>query len=265
MPAIGNFPAASRSRVNPHNRRCTGNCTRNWVLRSCLRSRGSRACTPTRTPRYGCIFSASPDGTANPTRARASAWRGAGRRALRLPPLYAITNAAELGAGIFVQRLETALVAGLKLVQVREKALPAADRGRFARAVVACCREHGARVLVNSDLSLAERVAADGVHLTSAQLRSLTRRPACPLVGASCHDAFELERAAALDADFAVLGPVQLTKTHPDAALLGWERFRALATGRPMPVYALGGLRPTDLARAGEYGAHGIALQRAAW
>ncbi len=185
-------------------------------------------------------------------------------RALTLPLVYGITAAAELGETLFLQRLERALEQGLRLVQLREKSLAPEARSRLAREVAARCHAHGARLLVNDDVALAEALGA-GVHLPSARLMRLARRPDLPWVAASCHDAQELERAVALGVDFAVLGPVQLTPSHPAAPSLGWEGFQALAWGRPLPVYALGGLTAADLDTARRAGAHGIAMKRGAW
>jgi 8-oxo-dGTP diphosphatase len=90
-------------------------------------------------------------------------------------------------------------------------------------------------------------------------------RPAGSLVGASCHDARELDRAAELGLDYAVVGPVKATASHPDARPLGWEAFASLIADRPMPVYAIGGLKRSDLAQARRRGAHGVALLSAAF
>ncbi len=186
-------------------------------------------------------------------------------RALKLPPAYAISNAADLGEREFLRRLERALAGGLKLVQVREKGMTGNEALRFATDVVRLARVHGARVLVNGDAELAQQAGADGVHLTSARLKQLDRRPRLELVGASCHDADELARAQALGADFAVLGPVLPTPSHPGSAGIGWDRFSALLKDCPLPVYALGGLGPLDLETACRCGAHGISMMRAAW
>jgi 8-oxo-dGTP diphosphatase len=186
-------------------------------------------------------------------------------RSLNLPPVYAITRAAELGVEPFLEKLDLALQAGIKLVQVREKAMKEEDLLAFAAEVVRRAHSHGARVVINSDLELARAVGADGVQLTSAQLLALTAKPEFSLVGASCHDQTELERAAALDLDFAVLSPVKPTQSHPGAPVLGWERFAQLAANRPMPVYALGGVSGADLDGARQHGAHGIAMLRGAW
>ncbi|MBY0268024.1 MAG: thiamine phosphate synthase, partial [Burkholderiales bacterium] len=68
-----------------------------------------------------------------------------------------------------------------------------------------------------------------------------------------------------LGADFAVLGPVLPTPTHPDAELLGWPRFAALTAGSRMPVFALGGLNEGSRDAALAAGAHGLAMIRGVW
>ena len=186
-------------------------------------------------------------------------------RALRLPPVYGITNAAELGEREFLRRLERALAGGLGLVQVREKGLREMALHDFAAKVTELAHAHGARVLVNGSPELAREVGADGVHLTSAQLAQIKQRPALDLVGVSCHDAGELAGAQMLGADLAVLGPVLPTPSHPGAAGMGWERLAALLKDCALPVYALGGLRPADLETAYQRGAHGIGMMRGAW
>ncbi|MDE2117472.1 MAG: Nudix family hydrolase, partial [Betaproteobacteria bacterium] len=129
-------------------------------------------------------------------------------RALELPPLYAISNVAELGVEEFMHRLEGALHNGLRLVQMREKNLPRAEMRALSLRVLELAHAHNARVLINSDVELAREIGADGVHLTSTQLAALRQRPDLPWCVASCHNAEELQRAGELGLDFAVLGPV---------------------------------------------------------
>jgi 8-oxo-dGTP diphosphatase len=184
-------------------------------------------------------------------------------RGLSLPPEYAITGGSD--ADPFFHRLERRLAAGLKLIQIREKTMSPPRLREFAGRVLAMARRHGARVLVNADAELARALGADGVHLTSAQVRTLPARPDLPWCGASCHSAEELRLAERLGADFAVLGPVRPTPTHAGVAPLGWAGFRAASEGAAMPVYALGGMKPDDLEEALTSGAHGIAMVRGAW
>jgi 8-oxo-dGTP diphosphatase len=185
--------------------------------------------------------------------------------ALRLPFQYALTQAIDIGVEAQLAALDAALASGLRLVQVREPGMGRDTLAGFAREVIARVRAAGARVVINGDIELARSLGADGVHLRAAQLATLDARPALPLVGASCHDAAELARADALDCDFAVLGPVAATLTHPGTAPIGWPAFAQLASASTIPVYALGGMKPADLEAARRHGAQGVAFQRGAW
>ena len=186
-------------------------------------------------------------------------------RALILPPVYAISNVAELGKDHFMQRLERALQSGLGLIQVRERHLPPHELENFAAAVLRAARHYQAKVLLNGDIGLAQKLDADGVHLTSKQLMELEERPPVKWCGASCHDREQLQRAAQLPVDFVALAPVLPTLSHPGASGMGWDSFAQLISGYSLPVYALGGMRREYLNTAWLHGAHGIAMMRAAW
>ena len=186
-------------------------------------------------------------------------------RALHLPHLYAISNAAELGAEVFLERLQRALSNGLRLLQIREKGWERPALRELSLRAVELAHAAGARVLINGDIELAREVGADGMQLTGAQLAACHQRPDVALCAASCHNMQELQQAADLGLDFALLSPVLPTKSHPGAAHLGWENFAAMTASSLIPVYALGGLQMRDMETAWQHGAHGIALLRQAW
>ncbi len=188
-------------------------------------------------------------------------------RALTLPDQYLITpDPARMDEVAFLGRLEQRLASGVRLVQFRAHGLDESAYRKLALRIAGLTRAHGAQLLLNA----APEVALDlgvGLHLSSRRLRTLGRRPApeSMLVAASCHDAEELALASRLRLDFAVLGPVAPTATHPGAAGLGIQRFAELIHDCPMPVYALGGmdkhwLDPVKTARG-----QGIAAIRALW
>jgi 8-oxo-dGTP diphosphatase len=104
-----------------------------------------------------------------------------------------------------------------------------------------------------------------GLHLPSRELLTAISRPEVDWCGASCHDAFELERASELGLDFVLLGPVQATPSHPGVPEMGWNKFEELIRDYPLPVFALGGMRIAYLDQARHRGAHGIAMVRGAW
>lgn len=150
---------------------------------------------------------------------------------------------------------ECAALCQLRLPDVTRDVVRATAASWLARAPV--LRD---RLLVSHDIELAREMSI-GVHLSATQLQDLGQRPLPPesWVGASCHDAAELERAAHLGVDFATLSPVRATTSHPDTTPLGWERFGQLVANARLPVYALGGVGPGDLDRARAAGAQGVA------
>jgi len=185
--------------------------------------------------------------------------------ALALPPVYGITCAGDMGEDTFLVRAEMTLARGLRLIQLREKDWVPTRRDAFAQRLVPLAHRFGAQVLLNGTADDARRLGCDGVHWTSARLAEARERPAGMMAAASCHTRDDIARAGALDLDFAVLGPVAATPTHPEAMPIGWEGCAALVEGTRIPVYALGGLISNDLAEAIARGAQGVALRRAAW
>jgi 8-oxo-dGTP diphosphatase len=186
-------------------------------------------------------------------------------RGLELPPFYAISDAVRLGRDEFLRRLALALERGLRLLQLREPRLADDELAALFEAVGALTRRHGASLIVSSRHPASLWQRADGVHMTAQDLMAHRERPPVSWVGASVHDASELEHAMALGVDFAVLGPVQATQTHVERAPLGWSAFKRMADRTSVPLYALGGLRPVDLEVSLAHGAHGVALLSAAW
>lgn len=190
--------------------------------------------------------------------------------ALLQPAQYLVTP-APIDVASWLTGLEAALATGIRRVQLRAPGLDAAAWVRLADAAAERCRAAGAHVLVNGDAALATRLQV-GLHLRASQLRDAGTAIAIDrvraqggMVAASCHDADELDAAQALGCDFAVLGPVQATASHPGAEGMGWTRFAALREGVSLPIYAIGGLGPDDLVRARQHGGQGIAAIRALW
>jgi len=188
-------------------------------------------------------------------------------RRLWLPALYLISDSTRFGGDKFPALLERALRAGARLIQLREPHLSPAEYKSYAKQMAGLCHRYGAKLLLNADPEWVSVCGADGVHLNSRRLREWQKRPLGNefWIGASCHNAEELNQAANVGADFAVLSPVAQTTSHPDAVPLGWETFSRLCAGAALPVYALGGMRAQDLGRAHRAGARGLAMVSEIW
>lgn len=185
-------------------------------------------------------------------------------KALSLPTSLGITRAWESGIDAAMEQLRFALDHGLRLVQIRERNLDPSARRIFAAQVIRKVHAVGGIVVVNCDAQGATDLGA-GLHLPSRELMISTSRPDVEWCSASCHDGAELEKAHELGLDFVLLGPVKATPSHSDAPALGWRQFADLVRGYSLPVFALGGMRQSDLDQARRCGAHGVAMVRGAW
>jgi thiamine-phosphate pyrophosphorylase len=163
--------------------------------------------------------------------------------------------------------IDAAIDAGLDIVQLRERDLPA----RVLTDLTTACRrraEGGAtRILVNDRIDVALAAGAAGVHLPAAGPPAARVRAASPatwLIGRSTHTLDEI--AAAADVDYLIFGPVFPTASKPPGApTTGVAGLRAAVAAARVPVIAIGGIdagtAPECLA-AGAAGIAGIDLWR---
>ena len=186
--------------------------------------------------------------------------------ALLQPDRYLVTPEPGADDAAWLSALERALAAGLRRIQLRAPAAAPEHWRALATAAVARCREARADVLINGDAELAASLGV-GLHLRAAQLRLWTQRPLAQglSLAASCHDADELHAAQALGCDFAVVGAVRATPSHPGVAGIGWDGFAALREAVSLPIYAIGGLAADDVVEARSHGAQGVAAIRGFW
>ena len=186
--------------------------------------------------------------------------------ALTAPDRY-LVSPETIEPAAFLARLDQALASGVRRVQLRVRGLAPGPMASLARDAAARCRVHGADLLVNGEPGLAAELGL-GLHLRASELMALSALPAVAAgqrLAASCHDAAELGQAEALGIHFAVLGPVRSTQTHPGAAPMGWDRFSLLREGVSLPLYAIGGMKPADIATARRHGGQGVAGIRGLW
>lgn len=180
------------------------------------------------------------------------------------PDVDAVPAADDLLSGL--DRAMTPRSVGLVQLRRRDRGSPAWRA--LAAATAELCAARGVGLVVNGTPDLLEGLPEEvGLHLPAGALRELSSRPVAPgrLLGCACHDAAEIARAERVGVDQVLIGPVRPTRTHPGATTLGWDGLATLAARTTLPVYALGGLRAADLARARQSGAIGVAGIRGFW
>lgn len=186
--------------------------------------------------------------------------------ALQLPDSLLITGDFDSPAD-FLFRLERALQRGVRLVQLRCLSASLEQFRDLAQLAKTLCEQYQTKLLCNTTLDNFFQCAGDGLHLNSHELRRYESRPIddSKLLGASCHNAEEILQALRIGADYVCLSPVAPTSSHPNAAVLGWEKFAELVQNTGVPVFALGGMDGDDIEIAKAHGGQGIAAISCFW
>ncbi|NOY14240.1 MAG: thiamine phosphate synthase [Deltaproteobacteria bacterium] len=182
-----------------------------------------------------------------------------------LPALYLITDRQQLPGGRQLPKVvEELLQAGVRMLQLREKDLSAAELYPLAQEMRELTRRYDCLLFINDRIDLALAVEADGVHLGGHSLPiPAARKLLGPnrLIGVSTHSLQEILLAAQQGADFATFGPVFFTPSKAAyGAPLGLNRLTQACAVSPIPIYALGGIKPENTGSVKRTGADGIAL-----
>lgn len=170
-----------------------------------------------------------------------------------LPRLLLLTDRTQLPSGrTLLQTLDACIDAGASTIVLRELDLPSPARAILAELIT----DRGARVIAAHGAVRSCHAALLPLSALPA-LHSVTKTPRYKLLGASCHSAADVRRAAGQGADFATLSPFAATPSKPG---YGPPLPPAEYAGLPIPVHALGGITPANAAEAIATGASGIAV-----
>lgn len=179
------------------------------------------------------------------------------------PRLYAILD-VEIATARGLAPLsivEAWLSAGVRLIQLRAKTLPTGAMVGLAEQVAACCRQSGARFIVNDRVDVALESGAAGAHVGQADdpQRARRRLGSNRVLGVSVGDVGEAVAAEHVGADY--LGvTVWSTSTKPEAEGRGLDGLRDVVAATALPVVGIGGI---DVGNAGlvlDTGAVGVAV-----
>jgi 8-oxo-dGTP diphosphatase len=100
-----------------------------------------------------------------------------------------------------------------------------------------------------------------GIHYKSDQLKDLentefVKLKSSHIHSASCHNISDIRIANKYNFDFILLSPILSSKL--DLNTLGWDGFENLALEANMPVFALGGMRKSDLDDCLSHNGYGV-------
>lgn len=191
---------------------------------------------------------------------------------LKQAKLYVLAD-CQLPLEQFIQRVQEISLAGVDLIQIRDKQLDAQELIRFTQSAIAAIDPKRTRIIVNDRADILQCTSAFGLHvgqtdLSVAQSRSLIA-PTC-VVGLSTHDMAQVKQAIAVGADCIGCGPTFVSNTKEFSAFAGLPFLREVAaflreTDSTLPAFAIGGVDLSNVQNLLETGIHRIAVSKAVW
>ena len=171
-------------------------------------------------------------------------------------------TARALCPGDFLSQLERVAAAGVDKILLREKDLPEPAYKALAARALDLCRWYGTECAVHNFPQTAKELSAPALHLPLPRLRALSpeERAAFPALGASCHSLEDVLAAAELGCSYGTLGHIFPTGCKPGLPPRGVELLAQVCQASPLPVYAIGGVGPGNIAQVKQAGAAGACV-----
>lgn len=187
--------------------------------------------------------------------------------------VYAITD-GQMPSDELFKSVETALAAGIRILQYRRKHDAAVSTTRHAEAqtLLALCQQYNVPFIINDNITLAKELDC-GTHIGKDDTGYTNARAELPnaIIGVSCYD--DAERAlhhAESGADYVAFGAMfpSVTKPHAPAAALSTlcdAKQRLQAAQLTVPIVAIGGIQPCNAGAVIAAGADYLAMVNGLW
>ena len=164
--------------------------------------------------------------------------------------LYLVTDRNCLQQQTLEQAIEQAILGGVTLVQLREKAI--ASKAFYERAlrIKAICHRYNVPLLINDRVDIALAVEADGVHIGQSDLPCGVVRQILgkdKIIGVSARTAQQAIQAQADGADYLGVGAMFATSTKADAQTVTIASLTQIRQSVTLPIVAIGGINHTTL------------------
>jgi thiamine-phosphate pyrophosphorylase len=177
--------------------------------------------------------------------------------------LYFITD-SRLTRRTVLEDVESAVGAGVKIIQYREKDLNTREMTDEAKKIGQLCRKNDVLFIINDRVDIALAVDADGVQLGNEDMPYQDARRLLgdkKIIGLTVHDVGEAIEAERIGADYIGISPIFETNTKPDAGTpSGVDLIKYIKKTVKIPFVAIGGINQDNVKSVLEAGARSIAV-----
>lgn len=164
--------------------------------------------------------------------------------------LYLVTDTALCPEGKLLEWIEEAILGGVTMVQLREKAVSSRTFYEEALSVKKITQKYHVPLIINDRLDIMLAVDADGLHIGQSDLpASVARRliGGNKCLGISAGNLSDAQRAKLDGADYLGVGAVFPTSTKKDAQFIGMDVLKKIKKSVALPVVGIGGIKRENI------------------
>lgn len=176
--------------------------------------------------------------------------------------LYLVTDSAMAG-GRLAEIVQTAVEAGVTMVQLREKSANFEEFCHKAKTLKSICDKYSVPLIINDNVDVCLAVGASGVHLGGSDCDIATARKLLgtdKIIGGSARDIQTALKAQNDGADYLGVGAVFGTTTKSDAKTINVDILKNICNSVAIPVVAIGGINEGNVEHLKSSGIAGVAV-----
>ncbi len=181
----------------------------------------------------------------------------------RISGLYAVIDTGLLKGRNHLEVAEQVISGGARIIQLRDKTTAKGELLTIARKLKSLCLQQDALFVVNDHLDIALASDADGLHLGQDDLPADVARRLLSIdkiIGCSVTSVAQAIAARSQGADYIAAGAAYSTTSKEGVEVVGLETVTAIKKAVSLPLVAIGGITPDNVAEALSAGADAVAV-----
>jgi len=145
------------------------------------------------------------------------------------------------------------------------------ERKKIAKQLLKFCKMKKLKLLIGSDIKLAEDINAHGIHFPEYMIKKNKinwmiikniKSKKNWIITTAVHSYQAIKKAEFFNVDAALLSPVFQSESHPNKKNLGINKFESIVKKTKLPIYALGGINIKNIKSLLKTDIIGYAFQR---
>ena len=185
-----------------------------------------------------------------------------------LKGLYAITDEKLTPDDTVVEQVQTALQAGVKIIQYRNKTNSDDEVENICIELQTLCKAQDAIFIIDDRPHLAQKIKANGLHIGKDDMSIQEARVIFPdgIIGVSCYGSVRKALEAQDEgASYVAFGSFFHSPTKPHSGIVSVSVLAKAKAALSIPICAIGGINVTNIHEISAHAPDMISVVSAVW